>query len=166
MNEDIKKYWVTEEVFAAHRHNIDCSKNEIVFPYEFVIAKVTELEQAYEIIKNLSHHINKELCECGKVAQWIYMPGSSQYYCDNCVSRGCNCNHEHVYNNDLQEESADITTNLPTEDDIPFKWIEDGKKWTRVDSQGREYPCVEYVYCEDGFEKEEYDNNEEKNHNT
>jgi hypothetical protein len=30
--------------------------------------------------------MNKELCSCGEMATWIYMP-NSWYKCDNCVYR-------------------------------------------------------------------------------
>jgi hypothetical protein len=40
------------------------------------------------------------------------------------------------------------------ESDYPIKWIEDGKVWCHVNEQGREYPCVEFLYDEDGFDKD------------
>jgi len=84
---------------------------------------------------------NKELCDCGKVATWDYMPGYSgganSYSCDDCVPRGCSCNHRYL--------------ELPDKEDYPFKWIDD-KTWVSVDEQGREYPCVEYSYDEEGWD--------------
>lgn len=83
---------------------------------------------------------NKELCDCGKVAVWDYMPGYSKggnsYGCDDCVPRGCDCNHRY---------------DEPEEENYPIKWIDD-KTWCCVDEQGREYPCVEYWYSEEGWE--------------
>ena len=86
--------------------------------------------------------MDKELCDCGvNYAKWIYMPGyidgGNPYSCDNCVHRGCSCNYN--YNT------------LPDTEDYPFKWIDD-KTWVSVDEQGREYPCAEYCWSEDGFE--------------
>jgi hypothetical protein len=65
----------------------------------------------------------KELCDCGKVASWCYLPGfsdGSPYFCDDCVHRGCSCNHRYVnvnaYHPPLDEPE------LPTEEDHPIKW--------------------------------------------
>lgn len=95
----------------------------------------------------------KELCDCGKVAIWLYMPGYSgggnSFSCDDCVPRGCTCNQRYV-------ESR----GMPTLEDLPIKWIEEGKIWCHVDEKGREYPCCEYEYEEDGFDKEIEDGNE------
>ena len=37
--------------------------------------------------------MSKELCSCGQVAVWDYMPGfsngNSSVFCDECVPRGC-----------------------------------------------------------------------------
>ena len=100
----------------------------------------------------------KEICSvCDqKLATWIYCPGfddeRSNYFCDDCVPRGCQCNHEYVdvdaFIPPLEEE------NFPTEFDIPFKWIEQDKIWTHIDKKGREFPCCEYDYDENGFEIE------------
>lgn len=92
---------------------------------------------------------NLELCDCGKVAVWCYMPGYSSgdnsYSCDDCVPRGCACNHrstlEHYDNDPEGELNKD------------YKWI-DENTWTPIDDKGREYPCVEYFYDEEGFEKD------------
>jgi hypothetical protein len=83
--------------------------------------------------------MSKELCKCGSLAVWDYLPGNS-YYCDNCVPRGCSCNYHH--------------NELPDIEDYPFKWVDDNT-WVRVDEQGREYPCVEYDYDCDGFDNTE-----------
>ena len=43
---------------------------------------------------------NREVCDCGKIAVWDYMPGyfggGNSYSCDDCVHRGCSCNHRYV----------------------------------------------------------------------
>jgi hypothetical protein len=91
-------------------------------------------------------------CRCGKNAVWLYMPSSNKhpFFCDECVPRGCSCNHRYVdvnaYKPPLDEPE------LPTKDDYPIKWIEKDKIWCHVDEKGREYPCVEFEYDEDGFE--------------
>ncbi len=72
----------------------------------------------------------KELCDkCNTKAVWYYMPDDRprrtrpRFYCEDHVpSRGCSCN---IY--------GDIT-------ECP------------KDAQGREYPCCEYMYAEEGFD--------------
>lgn len=96
-----------------------------------------------------------ELCsKCGeKNAFWCYMPGfsngDSSYFCDDCVHRGCTCNHRYVDVNAYYPTLSE--PDLPTKEDEPIKWIEDGKIWCHVDEKGREYPCCEYEYDEDGW---------------
>jgi len=94
----------------------------------------------------------KELCDCGKIAVWLYMPGYSNggnsFSCDDCVHRGCSCNHRYV----------DINTYHPPldnpegEEGVDYKWIEKDIVWCWIDDKGREYPCAEYDYDEDGYE--------------
>ena len=101
----------------------------------------------------------KEICgTCKKkVAIWCYMPGFSSgenpHFCNDCVPRGCECNHRYVdvntYEPPLENED------LPTEKDKPIKWIEEGKVWCTVDEQGREFPCCEFWHDEDGWEIED-----------
>jgi len=99
----------------------------------------------------------KELCDCGKVGIWYYAPASesneNHYDCDDCVPRGCECNHRYTDVNSYYPplDSPDI----PTEEDKPIKWIEEDKIWCRVDEQGREYPCCEFWYDEEGWDIEE-----------
>jgi hypothetical protein len=76
-----------------------------------------------------------DMCvQCGKKAQWIYTPDGVTY-CDDCVPRGCSCNHEYV--NDIH------SLPLP-EKESDYKWIEEGVYWCYVDDKGREYPCCEF----------------------
>lgn len=97
------------------------------------------------------------LCDCGKLATWCYMPGysngDSPYHCDDCVPRGCSCNHRYVtqdaYHPPLEQE--DLPEGKEGKD---WKWIEPGV-WAELDSRGREYPCAEHFYEEEGWEKEE-----------
>jgi putative (di)nucleoside polyphosphate hydrolase len=35
-----------------------------------------------------------------------------------------------------------------------WKWIEKDKIWVDIDSQGREFPCVEYMWNPEGWERE------------
>jgi hypothetical protein len=99
--------------------------------------------------------MNKELCDCGKVATWCYTPGYSSgdnpYSCDDCVNRGCSCNHRYVDVNAYHPplDNPDYPEGKEGED---WKWIEKDKIWTHIDEKGREYPCVEYFYEEEGWE--------------
>ena len=103
----------------------------------------------------------KELCDCGKVAVWCYMPGysggDSPYHCDECVNRGCSCNHRYVsveaYHPPL--DNPDLPSELDGVENVDWKWCDEEKThWTHIDSKGREYPCCEYMYDEDGFDIE------------
>ncbi len=77
----------------------------------------------------------KHLCDCGVPATWEYSPGFSSltnsYFCDACVPRGCSCQTEGVYNDDGE-----------VEDEIYLR-----------DSEGRLLPCIEFEYCEEGFDE-------------
>lgn len=102
----------------------------------------------------------KDLCDCGKVAVWCYMPGHGEgnpNYCDDCVRRGCECNHYSTKADDYYPPGdVDAVGIHPTEEDEPIKWI-DEHTWTKLDEKGREYPCCEYMYSEDGWDKEEHE---------
>jgi len=70
-------------------------------------------------------------CDCGKRAVWLYMPdtdekGGNDYYCDDCVPRGCSCNLEPKDNN--------------YENQSPDNWYQP------LDDKGREFPCCEFFY--------------------
>lgn len=102
----------------------------------------------------------KELCDCGKIATWCYMPGygdgSNSHHCAKCVPRGCDCNHNYVDVNCYHPALED--PNLPDgEEGIDWKWIDDDKEaWTYLDPEnGLEYPCCEYLHNSEGWEKEE-----------
>ena len=105
----------------------------------------------------------KEVCrKCGKVATWVYIPGyqggGSPFSCDDCVSRGCSCNYRYVKEEEFEDD-------LPEgEEGIDYKWVEcnpfnenqkyeKGVVWTSLDEKGREYPCCEYDYEKEGFNK-------------
>jgi hypothetical protein len=93
--------------------------------------------------------INKELCDCGKLAVWDYMPGYSEggnsYSCDDCVPRGCSCNWR-------------SETDLPDgTQGVDYKWLDEydnSEGWVSLDENGKEYPCAEYWYSEEGWEVE------------
>jgi hypothetical protein len=98
----------------------------------------------------------KELCDCGKLATWTYMPGYSNggnpFSCDDCVPRGCSCNHRYV---DVNAYHPPLDSpEVPTKRDEPWAWIEEGKVWTHVDELGRQFPCCEYDHEKDGWEKD------------
>jgi hypothetical protein len=88
----------------------------------------------------------KEICKCGNMAVWTYLPGDSSY-CDSCVPRGCDCNVRHV------EDYGETESEHDGEEDKGWRWIVPGKIWERIDDNGRRFPCCEYMYDEDGFEE-------------
>lgn len=102
--------------------------------------------------------MNKELCDCKKKATWIYLPGygngGSPYSCDECVNRGCSCNHHYVrvdaYHPPL--DNPDLPTKEDGAENVDWKWIEKDKIWVHLDEKQREYPCCEYLYDVDGFD--------------
>lgn len=59
-------------------------------------------------------------CHC-KIAKWEYIPRGWEYYCDDCVQRGCSCN------------------------------IDDETGIEATDEHGRLLPCCEYGYSENGW---------------
>ncbi len=73
-------------------------------------------------------------CSCGVKARWLYMPSYSgvqknDYYCEDCVPRGCSCNMEPV------DGDADNTN--------PDNWAQ------VLDDKGRPFPCCEYFSVEE-----------------
>lgn len=100
--------------------------------------------------------MKKILCDCGKVAVWCYIPGylegDNPYSCDDCVPRGCSCNH--YYTNPEAYHPPEGTGIHPTKEDEPIQWV-DKNTWCHVDDKGREFPCVEYDYDENGYETED-----------
>lgn len=105
----------------------------------------------------------KELCDCGKVATWCYMPGysdgSNPHHCADCVPRGCSCNHRHAdpnaYHPPLNEPELP-SLELDGVEGIDWKWIEKDKVWCYLDPEnGLEYPCCEYLHDFEGWEKDE-----------
>jgi hypothetical protein len=70
------------------------------------------------------------------------------FYCEECVPRGCECNNRYV----KEEENPD---NPPSElsEFNKWKWIIPGKVWCYIDEEGREYPCCEFDYEKEGWDK-------------
>lgn len=105
--------------------------------------------------------MSKHLCDCGKMAVWLYGPSYSEgvnpFHCDDCVPRGCTCNWRYV-----------TSRGLPTEEDKPWKWVVqgpeaeygeilEGKIWVRLDTDSRESPCAEYDWDGEGWDIERGD---------
>lgn len=68
-----------------------------------------------------------ELCDCGKKAVWVYMPGfktGSDFFCDEHVPRGCSCNNRYVrvdaYTPEL--ENPDLPTSEDGVEGRDWKW--------------------------------------------
>jgi hypothetical protein len=100
--------------------------------------------------------MKKFLCKCKKIATWEFVPSSTNkrnpYYCEECVPRGCICNTEYVPNStDAQENGFG---ELP-DTVMPWRWIIKDKSWCYTDSQGRDFPCIEYWENKHGFEADE-----------
>jgi hypothetical protein len=104
---------------------------------------------------------DKELCDCGKIAIWCYGPGymegGNPNSCDDCVPRGCSCNH---YSVDVNAYHPPLSASiLPEgEEGVDWKWIAKDAVWANIDEKGREYPCCEYMYSEDGWDIEKDSN--------
>ena len=95
---------------------------------------------------------DKHKCECGKLATWCYMPSCDFYpfYCDDCVSRGCDCNTNYVKTEHGNQIFYDYPpTEIP---DKTWKWVDEGDSWIRIDELGREYPCCEFFYEKEGWD--------------
>ena len=92
--------------------------------------------------------MTKEQCRCGRRAVWVYMPGFSSgdnpYSCDDCVPRGCMCHYRYID----EEDSPNGDENKD------WIWIEKDVCWVNLDEKQREYPCSEFDYEPDGFERE------------
>lgn len=100
-------------------------------------------------------------CDCGKDAAWIYMPGGkdgNNFFCDDCVPRGCTCNYRYT-----KSELAET----PPKDKTKWKWIvfkdvpdyvdtPEGEIWVYLDEKGRESPCCEFEYDSEGFDELEF----------
>ena len=97
-----------------------------------------------------------ELCDCGQIAKWLYVPGfknnSNPFFCDDRVPRGCDCNYIYEANFTSKEE---YEIEKQSFDNIVEKIDSKGLKYfIPLDEHNREYPCCEYMFNGDGFEKD------------
>lgn len=106
----------------------------------------------------------KRLCDCGSVAQWLYMPSSERnfnpYVCDDCISsvddQGCSCNWYYTDVNAYHPplDNPELPEGVEGKD---WCWVpshKDQGAWQYLDEKGRPYPCCEYWYNDEGFEKD------------
>lgn len=122
-----------------------------------------------EVIK-IKEFVNKEKCDCGNVATWFYAPGGGSdegqnYFCDNCVPRGCSCNWTYADKNAYGPEPLKEDLMPEGVEGKDWKWVVragdenmeeitlESRVWTNIDEQGREYPCCEFWYEEEGWDK-------------
>lgn len=92
--------------------------------------------------------MTKIKCSCGKKAVWIYGPSSDhmkpedRYCCDKCVPRGCSCNWD--VKPGIKYILDEFDNIINPEEDL----------YEVTDEDGLYYPCCEWLYDKDGFEKE------------
>lgn len=85
-----------------------------------------------------------------------YSSGCSPYFCDDCVGRGCSCNEYSVVDEDYHPPGG-IRPNEEEDgvEGVDWQWVNEEKtRWSRIDEKGRRYPCAEYDYDPDGYERE------------
>lgn len=94
--------------------------------------------------------MSKHLCDCGKIAQYNYMPATdkpvNKYYCYDCIvsDEGCSCNWR------FGEEPEGV-------EGVDWKWVKtNGNEdtWQYLDINGNPYVCCEYDFEEEGYEIE------------
>lgn len=96
-------------------------------------------------IKTTIYELEAKLCDCGKGAKWLYMPGfsngSNPFVCHDCIGRGC----DHCSSANKRTIFGDYAE-LPTGiEGYNWKWVKKNNTWTTLD-KGREWPCSEYEY--------------------
>jgi hypothetical protein len=85
------------------------------------------------------------------------MPGyagkeeSNDYYCDDCVPRGCSCNYIDVRVLVGNETFEDYPPKDSVEN-IDYRWIVKDERWEELD-KGKQIPCCEFWYDKGGWEK-------------
>jgi hypothetical protein len=91
----------------------------------------------------------KEKCNCGAKAIYVYMPGYSgggnPFSCYDCVPKGCSCN--------------DSPMSYPPDGIEGVVWEKSDENpnwWHSLDSNGNQYPCIEYTSDDEGFYTEEF----------
>lgn len=82
---------------------------------------------------------------------WLGYP----YYCEDCVPRGCFCNNEYEEEYDGKITTIQEIIAMVEEQGGKWKWKDKGKSISWIDEQGRELPCIEFLYRKDGWEVEE-----------
>lgn len=100
----------------------------------------------------------KQPCsKCNKMAVWLYLPAHSNdteewedYFCDEHVPRGCNCN---LYPIEILLEHETLIEMPEGKEGLDWKWKEKDVSYIELDGEGRELPCIEYLYDEKGFDK-------------
>ena len=69
-----------------------------------------------------------DLCDCGKIAVWLYMPSydgpqRNDFYCDDCVPRGCSCNMEPLDGNHENGDPENGIAPGTAFEDLPDDWV-------------------------------------------
>ena len=91
-------------------------------------------------------------CKCGKIATWYHMPAENEWACcDDCVPRGCTCNDEPTQFEDEEKIIENLPEGIEGKD---WEWIEKDKYWRNLDGEGRQLPCCEWWYREEGWDDE------------
>jgi hypothetical protein len=84
------------------------------------------------------------------------MPSDMQT-CDEHVPRGCDCNHRYVsvdaYHPPLKSPDEPYLEGV---ENVDWKWVDEEKTyWCSLDEKGREFPCCEWGYYENGLDDED-----------
>ena len=107
---------------------------------------------------------------CNKTATWLYMPSTEKgcrFFCDDHVPRGCSCN---VYDLECDGEPEEdqlgctIWWNREDYDKCYIKHLNpieyatkerqpDSFYYEVLDEDGKRWPCCEYDYSPDGYER-------------
>ena len=115
---------------------------------------------------------------CGKFATYSYMPGK-EYYCYDCLPKGCSCNNESFFEEEIEEQKKEYIEKIENGEkyfllDFGSIQMHYGKEtkitdkeeilnklrtgnvlhflMVPLDENGNEYPCCEYFQDSEGFE--------------
>lgn len=106
---------------------------------------------------------------CAKIATWLYMPVSHgvYFFCDDCVPRGCTCN---VMDLDMEKPDENLSertiwwsketykrcfdNNINPVECCTHIRENDSYHYEILDENGKRFPCCEYDYSPDGYERE------------
>ena len=140
---------------------------------EKVITVYSYFDEIFQgtFIEFVKKYSTLEHCSCGKLATWIYMPGfandNSPFFCDDCVvtkdEGPCSCNFKHITSftdDELKELKEGLDYKFVVKEDLiklnpnaeVLNFVE-GALIYYLNDNGRPYPCAEYEYNEEGFEK-------------